>query len=341
MACCSQRRARVPWIVLLSLLGCESEVELAVDLKTDLVPGAEFDGFTATVDGHAMDLFPFEPVGYLDGRRIAEAGGLATGTKEVRIALRRADTETVARTVIVELDASRVISVVITRACVDVMCPPADGSSPERTACSGGTCVDPRCSVDRPDLCPPRCEADEECAPTVACNTASCRDGVCFETPDDALCPGARCNPLTGCTCAVVRCSDPECAGRPCDDGDPCTGAGSCGDGVCRRGAYVGDHVQPDPRNARVRCCAGGAVDIYSNPGHCGGCYLACRGGHPCVADGGRTAFWASCGCAANADCATNVCSSTDWVCSCDPAFGGTCPYICHDRDPGADICSY
>ena len=213
------------------------------------------------------------------------------------------------------------------------------GSTPDRTACHGGRCVDPRCSEVRPAFCEPECELDSDCTATVACNQVACRDGVCLETPDDALCPGATCDPITGCTgpaCPTLDCTNPGCAGQPCNDGLPCTGAGACGAGACQPGPYLGDHVAPNPADGTLRCCGGNLVNIYADAGHCGGCNLACGSG-VC----GAVGFLAVCTCTTNAQCPTGVCSGIDSVCSCDPAFGGVCPYTCYDRDPGADICTY
>ena len=68
-----------------------------------------------------------------------------------------------------------------------------------RGACVRGTCR--ACDPESTEGCEGFCVADEECESPLECHAASCREGHCFYTPDDALCLDADtvCAPGVGC----------------------------------------------------------------------------------------------------------------------------------------------
>jgi hypothetical protein len=80
------------------------------------------------------------------------------------------------------------VTVVITRNCVGVTCPPS--TDPMLTECVDRVCVDPHCSPATPELCPPSvttCTRDGECVAS-GCGRASCASGACLVVPDDSRC---------------------------------------------------------------------------------------------------------------------------------------------------------
>src|SRR5699024_1724979 len=112
---------------------------------------------------------------WLEARRVAEIGGVAPGQRWLRARL----TDTVGalvaeRLVTVAVSGNVVVTLVITRDCVDVACPgPGDPSS--RTTCFAGHCVEPTCSVEHPEACgDPECTTAAECpAPAASCAEAA------------------------------------------------------------------------------------------------------------------------------------------------------------------------
>jgi hypothetical protein len=78
-------------------------------------------------------------------------------------------------------------------------------------------------------VCPPSCDDG------VACTADACEGGRCVHTPDDALCPGERCNPTMGCV--PIECTtDAEC-----DDGDRCNGTERCRPGGSPTGCVAAE----------------------------------------------------------------------------------------------------
>ncbi|MFK7990002.1 MAG: hypothetical protein AB8I08_28540 [Sandaracinaceae bacterium] len=201
---------------------------MLVQLRTDLVASVEF--FQVRTEVGSLDL-PLQqttgslgiddPVGGL--YRVAEFS-VPPGEREIRVTLFDRDAEFLARGVLrADIQGTSIVTVTITRDCVGVMCPGAEGNAGD-TACLAGRCVDPRCSPETPSFCPPpRCATDAECA-TVDCVRAACLDGVgvCFEQPDDTRCArGEMCSAAVGCQ--PTPCSDtPEgCGDAGLNDAGP------------------------------------------------------------------------------------------------------------------------
>ena len=151
--------------------------------------------------------------------------------------------------------------------CTDNACDPVDGCTAvpndapcddgeECTvgdACSGGECVpgefnaeDPECSCCTEIGCP---EDGDLCSGIQVCNSETC---VCELDPDSVVvcpehenqCKSYACDPNTG------ECVESDLpAGEPCDDGQECTLADECEEGVCLPGPT--DIDNPDC----VDCC--------------------------------------------------------------------------------------
>lgn len=195
-------------------LGCDpNTVSLVVDLRTDLVPGAEFmqveveldDGDTqrATVDLDAT---------VATGVRIAEWSALpARSARPLRVRLLDSASATVVeRSLVVEHTADLAVVVAATRSCRDVTC------DSEQT-CVGGRCQDPRCLTGAEASCDtPECGSDVECpAPADACARASCEAGICYQVSADFCWAGEFCDPDLGCREAPTA-GDAGVATSPC-----------------------------------------------------------------------------------------------------------------------------
>jgi hypothetical protein len=253
------------------------EATLAVELKTDWVPGLQLYGIRtevgpvglATVEA-SSDMFAMPRGDYLAGQRVAEFSDVSPGPKAVRVTLLDADGDPIAvQTVIIEVSSVHVVTVLISSSCEAVTCP-GEGDDPAHTACLGGRCVDPRCSPQTPEFCPAGCASDADCSVEIDCAVPLCSDGVCFARPDDAECAPLVCDPSRGCVpapgsdagpacpatetvcvdgidddCdAMIDCADPDCANEACDDGSACTENDACGDGVC-----AGETIECDDSN--------------------------------------------------------------------------------------------
>jgi Cys-rich repeat protein len=132
-----------------------------------------------------------------------------------------------------------------------------------------GCAVDGNCPVDRPFCDSPvcvQCRGDGDCQ-----GKGFCVFGFCSACRDSADCPAAR--PV----CSVNHDCVERCArDRDCPIGQRCR-AGRCELQACRR--------QSDCRSG---CCTSSgfceAVDLSSNPSHCGRCGNSCPGQFPqCV----------------------------------------------------------
>ncbi len=196
---------RLALAVALVLGGCTEEgLILAVDLQTDLVPGADFVAVEAELapEGGAGRTRTFriaalrgEP--YAQRVRVADFEDLPPGPYQLTVRLLRVNAEVlVTRVASVLVDASFGVTILATRSCVHVSC--GDGQT-----CASGRCVDPRCTPETPDACgEPACRAPTDCpAPAAACAEAQCVSGECFAVERaDAMCtPGFFCQPESSC----------------------------------------------------------------------------------------------------------------------------------------------
>ncbi|RLD03045.1 MAG: hypothetical protein DRI65_13740, partial [Chloroflexota bacterium] len=209
-------------------VACEgpSDLELIVDLKTDYIGRVEvnkvrvslFDAEGALVVRNADTVIVRENL--TDGLRIAELGMLAPG--DYRIEVQLAGSAPVPQRVVrVSLKSSSAATVVVTRDCLDILCPGTGTSS--LTQCLGGTCVDPTCSPETPEACPPaECSNDSDCLSSVACAAAACVGGVCTAASDSSLCAiGEYCDLTMGCI------------EQTCNEHDDCGRCARCGGAVC------------------------------------------------------------------------------------------------------------
>lgn len=119
-----------------------------------------------------------------EGVEAAAFEGLEEGDYTVRITCMRSSGEVVARNVIAltKSVASMSVRVHVMRVCSLVDCDQAGSTSP---ACLAGMCVDPRCSPETPEFCPPEldlfCDTADDCAADVpVCLAIECVEGVCM-----------------------------------------------------------------------------------------------------------------------------------------------------------------
>lgn len=199
-----------------TLLGCaDPGLRLAVDVRTDAVPGVEFFAIETEVflgartdEGLPAARFATAaaPRGtpFGRGQRVATFDGLSPGTYTVRVRLVRGDARTplLTRRVLLEVQRDRVLAITLDRGCLDVACPGESGSAGQ-TECVGGRCVEPSCVPPDPTGCEglTLCDAALPCTrATAACAELQCVDGVCLALPLEGACAAEQyCDPGAGC----------------------------------------------------------------------------------------------------------------------------------------------
>jgi len=202
-------------VVSLLALACSPEgLELAVDLRTDVVPGVEFTGVRTTIDEETIDHVVVAGEDYVTGERIAEVTDLTAGNHRVTVSLLAADGRVlVDRVVDLDLRESFGLTVVVTRSCLTIVCPPSGGDA-AATTCFGGRCVDPRCGADDAACPPPECTSAADCTADVACARAACDEGACLSVADDSACAaGEYCDPVRDCQPEAMSDAGPMDAG--------------------------------------------------------------------------------------------------------------------------------
>lgn len=315
------RALTVSLALLACLAGCDDGLTLAVDVRTDMVPGIEFVRVEtslleeptpgAPVTTRAQQELTVDPgEDFAGGVRVAELGGLAPGEQLVRVRFYGARGALVLeRAARVTLTADQVITVLLTRDCRGVECPAP--SAPDLAACLAGRCVDERCLPESMDACPePACASDADCPGGAPCARAACEEGVCWLEADDATCAGGDyCDPDVGCTPIDATLDGGPDAGpgdAGVDDAGGDMDAGPCGmpcagPEECRTYAF---DCATDPPVCAARgevesgqtCGAGG--EVCDGLGACRGVLAdALRvdvgGAHACaVLAGGRVACW-------------------------------------------------
>ncbi len=189
--------------VLVSLMGCQSNPELVVDLQTDFVPGREFESVRVLVerDGSAIDSTTVGVTAnqtFARGARLAELN-VTEGNAQLFVRLLDGRGARVAeRLVVVAIEKERTgVTAVVTRDCLDVIC-----EETGLNACAGGRCVDPWCAPEYPEFCPePQCERDDECPDYTECAPGICSSGICLADPSAIRCDERSwCDPDDGCT---------------------------------------------------------------------------------------------------------------------------------------------
>lgn len=258
---------------------------LVVDLKTDLVPILEFDtirteqwrgeggsGGTRVV---VVEREAAADEDFLDGVRVAVLEEIAEGVSNVRVTLIDDGRQVVAeRLAVVRVSGDTGVTVVITRSCRGVICPPA--GEPNLATCESGRCVAPECTPETPESCPAggvgdggardgggpvvggRCAVDADCGAAEGCLEPVCRSGVCLLSRVDARCaPGERCDPTLDCVDAEV-CGDSTCEGAEdsCDCQEDCGQV--CGDGCCNGDENTCGCPEDCGVQCGDRCCNGG-----------------------------------------------------------------------------------
>ena len=174
-------------VVALLCAACEPSSLLVVDVVSDLEPGEEVDEITLelSVDGEVSARRARSALG-LDlsrGARIAEIDGLGFGPARLVVRALRAGETVVERETIVEgRGRSVAVTVVLSRRCIDVVCPGPDDPA-GATTCQGGVCVDPHCSGAE---CP-ACTDDIDCPAQGTCGRGTCVEGACGVTLDSDL----------------------------------------------------------------------------------------------------------------------------------------------------------
>lgn len=194
-------RGRALILTGLLLLGCSEPSTLLVDVRTDLVPGAEFDRAQVQLLDAAGDVVREAEStveagdDFVAGRRVGELDQVSGARATFRVSLWLGDREIIARPVRVDLTGGAVAhTVVFTRDCLGVVCEDA-----ARAACLSGECVPDVCTEEAPCL-EPECGANEDCAASVACAAGRCEAGVCFEVTARACPAGGTCDLERGCT---------------------------------------------------------------------------------------------------------------------------------------------
>lgn len=182
---------------LLVLSACgETTYDLAIDLRTDLVGGVEFDAIRLEIDGEAQSFALDSDVSYADGVRLDDVR-VESGDHQVVGSLTLAGRTVIERATTVRLDTNRGMTVLLSRSCRGVDC---SSSGAAREACSAGMCVDERCTPETPEFCPltPECSNDDDCAVGM-CGYRTCAAGVCLRG-DDRTCGALQyCDPDMGC----------------------------------------------------------------------------------------------------------------------------------------------
>jgi len=205
------------WICLVLALvssslsaACDDDAAtLFVDLKTDFVPGVEFQRVRTTLlegigpgpMGSRFEEAASTATDYLEGSRIAEIEGLEPGNARVLVEVLEDDGTVVAdRRIVVRFSGNRAVTVVVTRTCRARVCPDPGGDS-QATECLGGRCVEPGCVEESADMCgPPDCASPADCPGGAACARVRCVAGACLLGADDSACgSGQRCDPELGC----------------------------------------------------------------------------------------------------------------------------------------------
>ncbi len=165
-------------LLSVTLVGCATPwATLAVDLRTDLRPGADVVTVRTSVvqgaDTHRRTVAALVGQDFLRGVRVAELSHLTPGPTRVSVELVGPEGALVAqRSILVTLDVGATAATVVAAA-----------------GCFDG------------ELCEADCRADADCGDRESgCAEASCEAGVCLSRGDDAACgEGGRCDPTRGC----------------------------------------------------------------------------------------------------------------------------------------------
>lgn len=219
-------------ILAAAVAGCSSEPTLTVNVATGLVAGPEFSLVTTELLESNVDLESARTLAthetlaafgqsFTRGRRVTSFDSVGEGTHTVRVRLYRPDgTLLIQHRTRVTVNDDYVLTIHLTRDCVDVMCP-SPGGSAAFSECLLGVCVSPDCIADEPASCAGSevlfCNDASECSPTAACAQQVCVDGVCEEEARAGACGALEwCDPDPDGGCLPATMLD---AGAPLDGG--------------------------------------------------------------------------------------------------------------------------
>ena len=168
-------------------------------------------------------------------------------------------------------------------------------------ACDGGVCTLAFCNAvsgacDSTPATGKPCDDATACTQGDACGPTGFCSGIVITCADNNQCNTASCDAKIGCVIAAE-------SGKGCDDGNPCTGADLCQQGVCAGLATVCDDGNPctsDKCDAKLGDCVqlalppatacddGNACTVSDicGGGTCTGGLKACSDGNPCTTDG-------------------------------------------------------
>lgn len=323
---CAARRGLAAAVVGGLALGCANAPEIAVELRTDLVAGVEFDAVRTSLDGlDAPRRAARLGEDFVRSLRVAEFPSLAPGLHAVTLDVLDGRTVVLSRRVTVRLEGSLIVSVVATRDCRGVVCPTSD--APGATECLGGACVEPSCSAEDRASCPmAECRTNDGCPRSAPCVVPLCAAGVCFEAVDDGTCaPTEICVPGRGCIARPPEAGDAAV-------GPDAPGAADAGDDAGRDAGDDGGGPVDAGRDAGDASDAGGVIDAGRDAGpdagpdagfdagfdagtRCGSEGLACCAGSACgagtVCVGGTCRRCGGLGqpCCAGSACGAGVCA--------------------------------
>jgi hypothetical protein len=174
----------------LGLLGCESPIDLLVEIESDVAASA-VDRVVTTLDGIEVRERAVDPGEDLAaGVRVAEFEAVIAGPHDVRTCLHAGAVVVGCAEREIRLSQSSGVTLEIAADCAALGCP------------AGTPCVSGRCEALE-------CTSPADCAPPVACASPSCADGACSFQPDDARCTGGgRCDLRAGCLAAPTLAID-------------------------------------------------------------------------------------------------------------------------------------
>ena len=276
-----------------------------VFLRTDLLPGAEFDELRLFVrDTSDRRLFPLTTERFDPRRDWANAAqriaifpdtllGANVGFLQLELVSPLDDARTIRSTVAYPAEGPR-IDFVVTRSCQDVRC---DGTQ----RCLGGRCVPRDCRRgDEPSCGAASCAFDDECRAGVpdCAATGRCDAGVCLFTLVPSDCgPGHFCQPGDGCrpipgagrgngqSCRTnAQCASDRCEGGTCCN-RACSRCESCATGVCAVRPLTASEPSAEVCDGLDNDCDG-SIDrgaLVVDESNCGACGFACASGERCV----------------------------------------------------------
>lgn len=289
-------------LVLALLSACGDDgVTLSVRVATGLVPGPEFSSATSELFENtpaiesARSLRQQVTVAafgqpYARGYVVADFPGVPPGTYIVRVTLHRPNgTDLIQRKMRVTIADNYILTMALTRDCVDVVCP-SPGGSAAFSECLAGRCVSPDCNPPTDsEACGEVvfCNQASECAETSSCAERNCFEGICHPQPIENACSDTQwCDPDVGDGCVPyprVDAGVPD-AGMPDagDDADVIACGRTCTptDDPCSGGYW--DCTAETPVCARIGQRPVGTICADGRACNAAGECVVCRDGAAC-----------------------------------------------------------